>query len=131
MVSDNKRKITLVGYGGHAIVVADTALALGVPLKYYVNKSEVHHNPFKLSYIGDEWSDDFDKWSECSFLLGIGCNTARMKVADLIKSVVTSIFLPGYSFCNCKEYCTYPTRDENLAHVNKLADHLSYHSRYI
>ena len=106
MVSDNKRKITLVGYGGHAIVVADTALALGVPLKYYVNKSEVLHNPFKLSYLGDEWSDNFDKWDECSFVLGLGCNTARMEVADLIEnrgSKLESIIHPDSSISICSE----------------------------
>jgi len=82
--SDNNIKVTLVGYGGHAVVVADTALALGIQLKYYVNKSDVNHNIFQLKYLGDEWSDNFDQWDECSFILGIGSNSARMKVADLI-----------------------------------------------
>ena len=106
MVSGKDNKLTLVGYGGHAHVVAETADILGTPPKYYVNKEKVIFNPFDLRYLGDEWSDEFNRWEECSFILGIGENVARMKVAHFIRnkgSDIKSIEHPNSSISKKSE----------------------------
>ena len=43
--------------------------------------------PFGLYYLGFEAKDSFEGWNEdLDFILGIGDNTIRLKVAQLIKS---------------------------------------------
>jgi acetyltransferase EpsM len=78
-VSD--KKIILVGYSGHGLVVADTALENNLNLIGYTEKSVNEANPFKLEYLGDESSLDFKGWDlDVSFILGIGDNIIREKI---------------------------------------------------
>jgi acetyltransferase EpsM len=78
-VSD--KKIILVGYSGHGLVVADTALENNLNLIGYTEKSVNEVNPFKLEYLGDESSLDFKGWDlDVAFILGIGDNTLRERV---------------------------------------------------
>jgi len=78
-VSD--KKIILVGYSGHGLVVADTALENNLNLIGYTEKSVNKVNPFKLEYLGDESSLDFKGWDlDAAFILGIGDNILREKI---------------------------------------------------
>jgi acetyltransferase EpsM len=78
-VSD--KKIILVGYSGHGLVVADTALENNLNLIGYTEKSVNEVNPFKLEYLGDESSLDFKGWDlDVAFILGIGDNINREKI---------------------------------------------------
>jgi acetyltransferase EpsM len=78
-VSD--KKIILVGYSGHGLVVADTALENNLNLIGYTEKSVNEVNPFKLEYLGDESSLDFKGWDlDVAFILGIGDNILREKI---------------------------------------------------
>jgi sugar O-acyltransferase (sialic acid O-acetyltransferase NeuD family) len=84
-VSDNK--IILAGYSGHGFVVAEAAQQANMPLFYYSEHTELNTNPFGLHYLGFEGKDSFEGWNEdLDFILGIGDNTIRVKVAQLIKS---------------------------------------------
>lgn len=79
VVLDNK--IILVGYSGHALVVADTALENNLNVIGYTEKSLNQINPFMLEYLGNESSPDFKGWDlDVSFLLGIGDNLLREKI---------------------------------------------------
>lgn len=83
MVSENK--IILVGYSGHGYVVAESALLLNLPLKFYCEFNEMINNPYKFEYIGFERDADFKGWgSNYSFILGIGDNNLRIKTAKFI-----------------------------------------------
>jgi sugar O-acyltransferase (sialic acid O-acetyltransferase NeuD family) len=84
-VSDNK--IILAGYSGHGFVVAEAAQQANMPLFYYSEHTELNTNPFGLHYLGFEGKDSFEGWNEdLDFILGIGDNAIRVKVAQLIKS---------------------------------------------
>ena len=84
-MSDNK--IILAGYSGHGFVVAEAAQQANMPLFYYSEHTELNTNPFGLHYLGFEGKDSFEGWNEdLDFILGIGDNTIRVKVAQLIKS---------------------------------------------
>ena len=75
------KKIILVGYSGHGLVVADTALENNLNLIGYAEKSVIEVNPFKLEYLGDESSSNFKEWDlDVSFILGIGDNILREKI---------------------------------------------------
>ena len=84
-MSDNK--IILAGYSGHGFVVAEAALCADLPLYYYSEYNELTTNPFELAYLGFEGAELFEGWDEAfDFILGIGDNTLRVKVAQLISS---------------------------------------------
>jgi acetyltransferase EpsM len=82
-VSD--RKIILVGYSGHGLVVADTAFENNLNVIGYTEKSANNVNPYKLEYLGNEASPNFDLWNlDVDFILGIGDNKIREYVYNLI-----------------------------------------------
>ncbi len=79
------KKIILVGYSGHGLVVADSAFENNLNVIGYTEKSINEVNPFKLEYLGDESSSDFKGWDlDVAFILGIGDNILREKIYDLI-----------------------------------------------
>lgn len=81
------KKIILAGYSGHGFVVAEAAQQANLPLTYYSENNELSTNPFGLSYLGFEGNELFKGWIEdFDFILGIGDNAIRVKVAQLIKS---------------------------------------------
>lgn len=83
VVSD--KKIILVGYSGHGLVVADTALENNLNVIGYTEKSLNQINPFMLEYLGNESSPDFKGWDlDVSFLLGIGDNLLRETIYNNI-----------------------------------------------
>lgn len=99
-MSDNK--IILAGYSGHGFVVAEAAQQANMPLFYYSEHTELNTNPFGLHYLGFEGKDSFEGWNEdLDFILGIGDNTIRLKVAQLIKSKnkkILNVIHPTASF---------------------------------
>jgi sugar O-acyltransferase (sialic acid O-acetyltransferase NeuD family) len=85
-VSD-KKEVILVGYSGHGFVVAEAALNSGLLLKYYVDKKIALLDPFDLNYLGHEEDLNFSGWGgKNDFVLGIGDNLARERIAELIIS---------------------------------------------
>lgn len=82
-MSDNK--IVLIGYSGHGLVVADSALASAMNLKFYTEKDAMHVNPYKLEYIGFESDGSYASWNKpFDYILGIGDNAIRSKVASMV-----------------------------------------------
>lgn len=79
-------KNILLGYSGHAYVVLDAANEAGIAINHYADKKEASDNPFNLEYLGYEGNSDFMGWDEqYNFILGIGDNRIRAKLAALIK----------------------------------------------
>ena len=83
VVSD--KKIILVGYSGHGLVVADTALENNLNVIGYTEKSINEANPYMFKYLGNELNPDFKGWDlNVSFILGIGDNLLREKIYNHI-----------------------------------------------
>jgi acetyltransferase EpsM len=79
------KKIILVGYSGHGLVVADTAIENQLNLVEYAENSIVQNNPFHLNYAGNESDNDFFEINkEAKYLIGIGDNTIRERIYNLI-----------------------------------------------
>jgi sugar O-acyltransferase (sialic acid O-acetyltransferase NeuD family) len=83
-VSD--KSVILVGYSGHAYVVAETILDNGFIIIGYSDKEEANSNPYNLKYLGFEAEADFFGWiNDAPFILGIGDNRLRQKIANQIE----------------------------------------------
>lgn len=81
------KKIILIGYSGHAYVVADIAIENQYKIIGYTEKSKVQNNPFNLNYAGYENETDFfDNKNEVGFIIGIGDNSIRERIYNLISS---------------------------------------------
>ncbi|RZK11046.1 MAG: acetyltransferase [Flavobacterium sp.] len=79
------KELILIGYSGHGFVVSEAALLADMDLRYYSEIKELKTNPFDLKYIGFEGDDFFQGWDEqYDFILGIGDNRIREKIANLI-----------------------------------------------
>ena len=75
----------LIGYSGHALVIAEAAIENGISIIGYSDKEATILNPFKLEYLGFEKDQDFIGWEkDCSFILGIGDNYLRQRIAKII-----------------------------------------------
>ena len=80
-------EVILIGYSGHAFVVAETAIENRVNLIGYSEKILSDENPIGLAYLGFEKDDNFIGWNKSvSFILGIGDNALRQNIANLIES---------------------------------------------
>jgi sugar O-acyltransferase (sialic acid O-acetyltransferase NeuD family) len=89
------KKVILIGYSGHAYVVADIAIENHYEIIGYTDKSRVQNNPFNLHYAGYENETDFFENNEdVKFIIGIGDNFVRERIYNLITSknmVVTTL----------------------------------------
>ena len=81
------KKVILIGYSGHAYVVADIAIENRYDIIGYTEKSMAQDNPFNLNYAGYEREIDFfEKNKKIEFIIGIGDNLIREKIYNLITS---------------------------------------------
>ena len=82
-----ENKTAIIGYGGHALAVADSYIANGNTLNFYADLKEAAYNPFNLVYMGFESDPNFKGWGmSLKYILGIGDNNLREEVAKLILS---------------------------------------------
>lgn len=80
-------KTVIVGYSGHAYIVAESYVSNGGDLSFYADLNEAPNNPFDLAYLGFEFDPNFKGWdTSFKYILGIGDNILREKVAKLILS---------------------------------------------
>lgn len=81
------KEVILIGYSGHAYVLADAILDNGLEITGYSDKEKANFNPYNLSYLGFEGEIDFIGWSkEIPFVLGIGDNQLRQNISNLVES---------------------------------------------
>lgn len=71
-------KVVIVGYSGHALVVADAAIAMGMSLTHYCDIKKTKLDLFQLEYLGFEGDENFEGWhGDYRFILGVGNNEIR------------------------------------------------------
>ena len=79
------KKVILIGYSGHGLVVADIAIENQLELIGYTDIKPVQNNPFNLEYLGNEGDNSFfDKYKNVKFLIGIGDNIIREKIYNFL-----------------------------------------------
>lgn len=83
MPSDNPKAI-LIGYSGHGLVVAESAMAMNMELIGFTEFKKTLNNPFELKYLGYEGDKNFN-WKLCSnYILGVGNNKVRSKISQAV-----------------------------------------------
>lgn len=79
--------MVLIGYSGHAFVVADILHASGNAASFYCDKEEKHFNPWKLSYLGSESEKPaLEIMRKKGVFIAIGDNSIRSKIQNFLKS---------------------------------------------
>jgi sugar O-acyltransferase (sialic acid O-acetyltransferase NeuD family) len=74
-------KVILVGYSGHAYVVADILHHQQVDILGYVEKAEKNNNPYHLTYLGDENAESVQAMFRLNpVVIAIGDNTIRQQI---------------------------------------------------
>ena len=82
----NLGKIVLVGYSGHAYVVAETLMQMGYEIAGYTEKEMLKSNPFDITYLGFEQNTaDLESLKGLVVFPSIGDNAIRKKVLDLLE----------------------------------------------
>ncbi len=80
------KKINLLGYSGHAYVVADAILASQEIINGYYDTEE-SNNPYQIKYLGDEKGmNQFDNEEELYYFPSVGSNNVRKKMVQFIES---------------------------------------------
>lgn len=83
-MQSKKEVSVLLGYSGHGLVVAEAAFLMGVQIYGYAGPRRERENPFELKFLGDESDANFN-WNVChSYILGVGSNVLRKKIADRV-----------------------------------------------
>jgi len=80
-VQSNNAKAILLGYSGHGIVVSEAAILAGIQILGYTAHKEIGINLYNFNFLGDENDPNFN-WGNCnSYLLGVGSNATRERIA--------------------------------------------------
>lgn len=88
VVQEFKQPAILLGCSGHALVVAEAALLNSIILLGYADFKASTLNPYQLTYLGDETKSDFKHWHLAEhYILGVGSNAIRAKIADRVKAL--------------------------------------------
>lgn len=75
------KPIVLIGYSGHAFVVADVFLSIQREIIAYCDKFAKQHNPYNLTYLGMEDSvSALTVLQKSDYFICIGDNTVRKSV---------------------------------------------------
>ena len=79
------KNVVLMGYSGHAYVVADTLLAMGLDLLGYFEQFQKEVNPFNLPYLGWEREEESLKIlsrEKDLFFTCMGNNKIRARISE-------------------------------------------------
>lgn len=80
-MQSNSQNAILLGYSGHGIVVSEAATLCGIQILGYTDQKEVSTNPYNFDFLGDETNPNFN-WENCkNYLLGVGSNAIRERMA--------------------------------------------------
>lgn len=101
---------------------------MGLDVLYYCEKNQNFFNPYEINYLGDEGSEYFNWNAVDGFVLGIGDNKIRQKVANLIVTKKKSLLNVIHPSAIISNYAIFGTGNFFAANVvvnalAKIADH--------
>ncbi|NQX55256.1 acetyltransferase [Pedobacter panaciterrae] len=82
-----KKEAVVIGYSGHAYVVADLLLKNKISLAGYCEKQKKTANPFNVDYLGDESNSEVvEELKSFNVYLGIGDNKVRDRLYQYLRN---------------------------------------------
>ncbi|RYG28496.1 MAG: N-acetylneuraminate synthase, partial [Chitinophagaceae bacterium] len=73
----------IIGYSGHSFVACGILLASGKPVTAYCDFEEKEYNPYDLTFLGSENSEEgHEAVMNSEFFIGVGDNRIRQKVYE-------------------------------------------------
>jgi sugar O-acyltransferase (sialic acid O-acetyltransferase NeuD family) len=82
------KPVALIGYSGHAYVVADALLRAGGKLAGYFDREEKDKNPFGLAYLGPESAPEAKNILQSTdYFVAIGDNPLRRRISLTLAQV--------------------------------------------
>jgi sugar O-acyltransferase (sialic acid O-acetyltransferase NeuD family) len=82
-----KNEIVLIGYSGHAFVVADILLKAGEKVVGYCEKEQKQFNPFRLKHMGMQTDESTKKQLlKYQLFVAIGDNALRKRIYESIQN---------------------------------------------
>jgi len=92
-----KKEAVIIGYSGHAYVVADLLLKNKISLVGYCDKENKTANPFNINYFGDELNSKVvEELKSFNVYLGIGDNKVRYRLYQYLRNNDISLPLLKY-----------------------------------
>ena len=86
------KEIVLIGYSGHAFVVADIFETMKRKVIGYCDSVEKNENPYNLKYFGTENSEiGLKALHHFDYFIAIGSNQIRRKIFEHLKSKVIAL----------------------------------------
>ncbi len=80
-----KKEAIIIGYSGHAFVLADILLANGYHILGYCDKEEKSKNPYNLNYLGSENDISvLNMLKKNNVFIGIGDNDTRASIFEYL-----------------------------------------------
>lgn len=80
------KPVVLVGFSGHAIVVYNILISMGIEIIGYCEQAEKTSNPFNVPYLGSEKeSKTLEQLREYQFFVAIGDNLIRRKIHSYLE----------------------------------------------
>lgn len=86
----------LMGYSGHGLVVADTALSAGRNIVGYCEALPKTHNPHQLEYLSTE-EEAYANGNNATYFIGVGDNRIRKRIDTKLRPIASgekAIFHP-------------------------------------
>ena len=96
----NAKEVFIVGYSGHAFVVYNSLLKMGLKVAGYIDMWPKEFNPFQLDYICDD--DNIEKirnLKSYEYFLAMGDNSIReklyLKYSEIMEKAPMNVIHPG------------------------------------
>jgi sugar O-acyltransferase (sialic acid O-acetyltransferase NeuD family) len=84
-----EKEIALIGYSGHAFVVADIFASANKQVTAYCDFSEKEFNPYGLNYLGQERDEKaIEKLRSFDYFIAIGDNLLREKIYRFLQQQI-------------------------------------------
>ena len=92
MDQEFNKKIILVGYSGHAYVIADSLTNINREILGYSDVKKTKSNPYNLNYLGFESGKDFKFLNnKFDFFVSIGDNKLRVLISKYLRSKLQTL----------------------------------------
>ena len=117
--------MVIIGYRGHAYVVCDILTTCNVFIDGYCEKEEKQHNPFHLTYFGDEEDEAVQQKIRSKLMfIAIGNSAIRRRIFEKFKKA-------GFVFIHLAHPNAHISKYTKIGENVLIASHYSIHPEVV